>query len=184
VPFDIDYEDTTPGNIISFHLKKGPQTLYGEDAEAIVRNRYGYVQGDIGRLQMQRQFLAVVAKKVTTAPMSKWSGILNEITKNVRTNMNSRDTVFFLKECYSADMSNMFFYTAPGGGITQGQFKWAFGLFEKELLEIVNERFNPRASLITSKNSDIVYVPYADAGIDPGGNNGKDIVDKPPDILR
>lgn len=56
VPQDMDYEGS--------HLSQGYQTLRGDACEFLLRTRYIYSNGDIGRLNMQRQFYAALFRKL------------------------------------------------------------------------------------------------------------------------
>ncbi|MBO4980225.1 MAG: LCP family protein [Clostridia bacterium] len=60
VPCDMDYDDPAQG--LSIHLKKGLQTLSGDEAASFVRFRSGYVRADLGRMDAQKLFLAAFAK--------------------------------------------------------------------------------------------------------------------------
>ncbi len=60
VPCDMDYDD--PEQDLSIHLKKGLQTLTGEQAVAFIRFRSGYLRADLGRMDAQKLFLASFAK--------------------------------------------------------------------------------------------------------------------------
>lgn len=56
VPQDMDYEGS--------HLSEGYQTLNGAACEFLLRTRHIYNNGDIGRLNMQRQFYAALFRKL------------------------------------------------------------------------------------------------------------------------
>ena len=56
IPFDMTYEDEEQG--LSILLKKGRTVLDGSTAEQFVRYRSGYVEGDLGRVDAQKLFLA------------------------------------------------------------------------------------------------------------------------------
>ena len=88
VPYDMKYIDAEQNLEIS--IEKGEQILNGEKALDFVRYRFGYVEGDIGRVDAQKIFL---------------SALLN----TVRERINISSAVSILKECVSkgsTDMSN------------------------------------------------------------------------------
>ena len=62
VPFDMDYEDPAQG--LSIHLKKGVNHLDGNAARKFLRYRSGYLEGDLGRIDAQKLFLAALVKKL------------------------------------------------------------------------------------------------------------------------
>ena len=61
VPFDVDYASLGLGNS---YIPAGYQTLNGEAMEFLLRARKIYPDGDIGRLNMQRQFYAAIFRKL------------------------------------------------------------------------------------------------------------------------
>lgn len=74
VPMDMDYEDSYQGLYI--HLKKGMQKIDGDKAEQLLRYRYGYANADLGRTQVQRDFMIAAfkqhAKASNLGKLSKW----------------------------------------------------------------------------------------------------------------
>lgn len=61
VPFDVDYAAIGEGDSV---IRAGYQTLNGEAMEFLLRARKIYPDGDIGRLNMQRQFYAALFRKL------------------------------------------------------------------------------------------------------------------------
>ena len=67
VPFDMDYDDPTPGQDLHIHLKEGYQKLDGDQAMGLIRWRHNndysvqYPNGDLGRIETQQAFLEAVA---------------------------------------------------------------------------------------------------------------------------
>ncbi|MEZ5184737.1 MAG: LCP family protein [Candidatus Nanopelagicales bacterium] len=59
------YNDANSG----LKVKKGCQTMDGQDALAYVRMRYADPRGDLGRVERQQEFIAAVAKK-TMSPLT------------------------------------------------------------------------------------------------------------------
>ena len=62
VPQDIDYTQVADGGSSVIH--EGYQTLDGAAVEFLLRARKVYADGDIGRLNMQRQFYAALFRKI------------------------------------------------------------------------------------------------------------------------
>ena len=65
VPMDMDYEDPVQDLVI--HLKAGPQTLDGAQAEGLLRFRSGYPSADLGRISTQQDFIKEAAKQKLNA---------------------------------------------------------------------------------------------------------------------
>ena len=61
VPIDMNYDDSAQG--LHIHLTRGWQHLDGSGVEQFVRYRKGWSEGDIGRLQAQKIFVAAFAGK-------------------------------------------------------------------------------------------------------------------------
>lgn len=60
IPFDMTYEDSAQNLLI--RLPAGERILTGEEAVQFVRYRSSYVQGDLGRIDAQKLFLASFLK--------------------------------------------------------------------------------------------------------------------------
>ncbi|MDX3215215.1 LCP family protein [Streptomyces sp. ME02-6991-2B] len=60
IPRDIDDKNS------GLHIKKGKQTLGGDEALAFVRQRYQEAEGDLGRTKNQQKFLAALASQTAT----------------------------------------------------------------------------------------------------------------------
>ena len=64
LPCDMSYRDAAQGLYID--LKKGMTHLDGSLAEQFVRFRSGYIQGDLGRLDAQKLFMAAFIRKIAS----------------------------------------------------------------------------------------------------------------------
>ena len=64
-PSDVNITNINDG-YSGFHGRDGVQTLVGDQALAFVRQRHGLVNGDIGRIQRQQQFLGSVFRTATS----------------------------------------------------------------------------------------------------------------------
>lgn len=60
IPRNIDDKNS------GLHIKKGDQTLTGDEALAFVRQRYQEAEGDLGRTKNQQKFLAALASQTAT----------------------------------------------------------------------------------------------------------------------
>ncbi|OLA32231.1 MAG: hypothetical protein BHW33_00685 [Firmicutes bacterium CAG:137_57_8] len=66
VPMDMFYED--PSQDLYIDLKEGKQKLDGYEAMGLVRFRKGYADQDLGRVDVQRQFLSACMDQWLTLP--------------------------------------------------------------------------------------------------------------------
>lgn len=164
VPDDMIYEDPEQGLYIN--LRKGYQTLTGEQAEGFVRFRYGYVQGDIGRQDAQKLFLSAFMKKVkesiSITNIPKITSLVETMIENMYTDITLSDAVYFMKNLLSVDLSNLTMMTMPcsssGSNVVMNR---------AEMLEIISNHFNVYDTAISDAIFDrdaTFYTPY-DQGI-------------------
>lgn len=148
---DMDYDD--PYQDLHIHLKKGVQTLNGEQAIGFVRYRKGYAEGDLGRVKAQQQFIEAVAKQlVSPATVPKVPKLADIVLSNMDTDLTNGEILWFAKEALEVDMStdlNMF--VLPGHAQMVNRLSYYLP-DEEETLAIVNEYFNPYATPITNLN--------------------------------
>ena len=140
---------SSPG---SERLKKGKQVLDGEHAEQFVRFRSGWASADAGRVDAQKLFLAAFAsqfkEKIT---VGKIDDIVNQVFKNLTTNMAVTDIVYYAKEALSLDFTKTTFVSVPYGdareNVDSGQ--WYVILNRAATLEAINGYFNVYNKAIT-----------------------------------
>ncbi len=142
VPADMYYVDKDQG--LTINLKKGRQTLNGEKAEMFVRYRSGWVQADIGRMDAQKIFMSALLKKVKSSMNATTIvKLTNEVFKNVKTDVDLSDMVYFGKNLLDFDMANMTFMSAPGYSPTPpAGGGWYYVINRQGVLDIINKHFN------------------------------------------
>ncbi|MBQ6949483.1 MAG: LCP family protein [Firmicutes bacterium] len=64
IPFDMKYSDPTADPPLYINIPKGEQVLDGEHAMQFLRYRSGYVEGDLGRVKAQQEFVKSAFKQV------------------------------------------------------------------------------------------------------------------------
>ena len=75
--------------LLVIHLKKGPQTLDGAQAEGLLRFRSGYASADLGRISTQQDFIKEAAKqKLNIKYIFKVFPIMNEISESLDTDLS------------------------------------------------------------------------------------------------
>ena len=90
VPQDMNYDD--PYQNLHIHLKKGMQHLNGEQALGLVRYRYGYEDGDIGRIETQEIFLkALIKKAASLSGAMKIPELIKTMSPYVKTDLSTQD---------------------------------------------------------------------------------------------
>ena len=90
VPIDFCEQDSNRLEIEPICLKKGTQTLNGEQALALSRHRHSLPLGDFQRVQHQQLVVEAISKKVKSIrSVNKFYDILNAISKNIETNVST-----------------------------------------------------------------------------------------------
>ncbi len=88
---EMHYLDRTAKLDINLH--KGRQLLNGSQAHGYVRFRHDEI-GDIGRVQRQQKFInAVIDKLLNPATIVKIPELVNEVMKNIETDMSTTDLI-------------------------------------------------------------------------------------------
>lgn len=119
VPMDMDYED--PYQDLKIHLKKGEQVLDGEQAEGLLRFRSGYANADLGRIDVQQDFIKEAARqKLSFKYIFRIPAVLGEASKNLDTDMSGLDMLSFALKAKGADINNCVLPGAPKymGGVS------------------------------------------------------------------
>jgi len=184
VPRNMDYDDREQN--LHIHLKKGLQVLDGSMAEQFVRfrkgnNGGGYLMGDIERIEVQRRFLTAFLKQTLSFKNAvKIPDMLKIFKETVDTDLSFSELMFFAAGGLDMDLSDIDIYTMPGEPINNYQGGSYFGIYRKEALELINQRFNPYAGQLIEyidimdlpRESGVIYTDYkgsSAAEYDPHG---------------
>ncbi|MEU9730443.1 LCP family protein [Streptomyces sp. NPDC048002] len=136
-----DIKDTKSGA----DLKKGKQTLNGEEALAFVRTRYALAGSDLDRTKNQQKFLAALANQTATP-----STVLNPF-KLYPTMSAGLDTLIVDKEMGLFDLASMFWgmkgvtggegksMNMPISGSTGGNLVWDKAKVKKLVQQLNND---------------------------------------------
>lgn len=155
VPMAMHYEDLSQD--LTIHLEPGPQHLDGYQAMGLVRFRSGYLTGDIGRIEMQHQFLAACAKQfISLGKIPNAGKVLEILSDGLDTNLSAANMAWFLRQALRCDSEDIHFFTAPNDPVMIGGYSYAV-LHKYEWLNLVNERLNPFDTPVTEENVDIAY---------------------------
>ena len=130
LPERLYYADPSQGLYID--LPAGEQLLDGKKAEMLVRYREGYAQGDIGRIDMQKRFLAALFKKVKSSvtPDSIYT-LASSIYPHVRTDVSMPLAAALAVKALGVDTSAVCFVTLPGEAVT-GESGASFYVMSKQ----------------------------------------------------
>lgn len=162
VPYDMDYDDPSPGQNLHIHQAKGYRLLDGQDAMQVVRfrkNNNGSVSlGDIGRTQIQRDFLTAVLKKCLTPEiLLKLPSLVRIFSENVDTDLTVGNILAFAQLAVGMDAeNNVNFNSMPCYGV---MYKGAslVCIQEKAMLKLLNNGINPYQDDIKSSDLQLMY---------------------------
>lgn len=145
-------------------IEKGLQTLNGLQAEKFVRNRgkgqavtQYYDGSDTKRQNMQRIFMAALAKKIKSLSVGELVGIITPAlaSKTITTNLTAEDALKYVKGMQKVDMNNMFIETPPGqSGNYNGQS--VYSIHKDDFAELLNERFRPYGKKYSADELNVV----------------------------
>ncbi|WP_294829887.1 LCP family protein [uncultured Gemmiger sp.] len=106
VPQEMDYEGS--------HLDQGYQTLNGAACEFLLRTRHIYTNGDIGRLNMQRQFYAALFRKLKSIG-NIWdvARLTPAVLNYMETSLSASDLISFAISVLKIDSSKIMICQMP-----------------------------------------------------------------------
>lgn len=137
VPQNMEYHD--PLQDLHISLKEGQQHLDGKQAEQLVRFRSGYANADLGRVDVQQQFMkAFISQTFSKGTMlSNPSIFLNMLFKYnyIDTDAGLFDVVSYAFVLGGIDTANIQTHTLPGkSGYAAGQSVYILNESETEKL--------------------------------------------------
>lgn len=155
VPQALDYED--PWQDLYIHIQPGYQLLDGYSAMGVCRYRSGYIDGDLGRINMQQQFLKACASQFTElGNIPNIGKVVSLVADGVDTNMSSANIAFFIRQALQCKKENINFYTAPNSSDIVHGYSYAI-LDLWNWLPMINEHLNPFEAQVAYENLDVVY---------------------------
>lgn len=183
VPVDMKYFDPTQN--LTINVSKGYQLLDGYNAMGVFRFRSGYANADLGRIEVQQDFLSSVASQmISLGNIPNLGKIVDIISSRVDTNLSAANIAYFARQFLKCSMEDINFHTAPISGSYFGGVSYV-SLNVEPWLQLVNEKLNPYDDDITINDVDILVANYdgsyiyATSGIIAGGPDS--FVDLSPD---
>ena len=101
VPETVSFEGVT--------VEEGEQTLNGEEALTLARERHSATGGDFGRAQAQRLIVEAMIEKVLSMPLSDLPGLVEELTNCITTDYTATELLELATTFYGMDIT---FYSA------------------------------------------------------------------------
>ena len=111
VPFDVDYASLGLGDS---YISAGYQTLKGDAMEFLLRARKIYPDGDIGRLNMQRQFYAALFRKLKSIG-NIWdvAKLTPAVLNYMQTDLSASQLISFAVSLLNVDSNNIMICQLP-----------------------------------------------------------------------
>ena len=170
VPRNMNYDD--PYQDLHIHQEKGYRLLTGDDAMQVLRYRhdndmrYGYPDGDLGRIKTQQAFLtAMVDQLLQIKNVTKINQFIQVFQNNVETDLSFQNILWFAQQAIlgGLSMENVEFVTMPNR--TASCWSRTYQNYQSyvvpnadELLELVNTKLSPYTEVFTLSDLDIMSV--------------------------
>ncbi|MEG0614485.1 MAG: LCP family protein [Oscillospiraceae bacterium] len=156
VPIDMPYQI---GNMELGIIPKGKQVLDGEHAEWLVRHRHTYYDQDIGRIKIQRLFLASAMQQAQKIGLKEVTKLIPAVYGNLTTDLTVNDMTGYVGTVLNLDMSNIHVYMIPGEGVTyKGQSVWT--AHYNETADMLNAYFRPYTDKVTVDKLNITELAH------------------------
>ena len=154
VPMDMKYRDGAQN--LDIDIKAGYQKLSGDDAVKVLRFRKGYANGDLGRINVQHDFIKAMAEQILDiGNIPNLSSAIEIYQEHVQSNLTAGNILFYAKHFLKMDMENIQFVNMPQmkGGLVNGQ-SFIF-INPTKWVTVINEYLNPYKADITQRNLSI-----------------------------
>jgi len=156
VPQVLSYVDA--GQDLYIDLQPGYQHLDGYQAMGLCRYRSGYVDGDVGRINMQHEFLKACAGQfISLGNIPNISDVVDILSSGLHTDMSAANIAFFIRQALLCDSEDISFYTVPTTPATVHGYSYAL-VDVSDWLQLLNEHLNPYETDVGWGNVDIVYL--------------------------
>ena len=162
VPFDMNYDDPTPGQDLHIHQEAGYRLLDGRDAMEVIRFRKNndgtHALGGSGRTAIQRDFLTAVIKECLQPDiLLKLPALAQIFTENVSTDLSVGNILAFAQLAIGMDAEeDVKFVSLPWTGVSYDGASLVLAN-EKELLLLLNDGLNPYVGEIQSSDLQLMY---------------------------
>lgn len=166
LPCPISYTSAKTGELVT--IEKGHQHLMGEGAIQFVRYRKGYLEGDIGRVDAQKQFMWAVFSKIgQQTDISALFSLAKVLYRRVHTNIPLPTLLLCARQLYlNASATKLTFITLPGQSVRQKTNRglWYYAVCKAEAERVMQSyfgggTFDPTQTL-NCKTSDAISAIY------------------------
>jgi LCP family protein required for cell wall assembly len=113
VPMNIkkDMRYTSKSQDLYINIKAGEQVLDGDKAVQYLRFRSGYVNGDLGRVEAQQEFVKSAIKQAMEMQLTT---VANTVVENVDSDITNRAILYLAGKAIGMDSANVKSFLLPG----------------------------------------------------------------------
>ncbi|HOP10155.1 MAG TPA: LCP family protein [Oscillospiraceae bacterium] len=123
-------------------LTAGEHVLDGTTAELFVRFRSGYFQGDLGRVEAQKRFLAAAMKRAKELSAAELTALMTgEVISEVESDLTAGQLVELARFLREVSLENVNGYTLPGVEFDSVEGLACYAVNRKALLSLLNTEF-------------------------------------------
>lgn len=154
VPQQITFTDTRIG--LDVTLEPGMQHLDGDEALGLLRFRYGYYNQDLGRQDVQKQFLkACMEQWFKPSNLGKILDALDLFQQQSLSSLSTGNYLWFGWNLLRCGFSNISTDTLPGYATYIGDQSY-YVLYPGEVADLIQDKYNPYKVTITQDDLNIV----------------------------
>ena len=128
---------------------------------ALVRYRQGYTSGDLGRLEIQHDFLKACASQfITLGNIPNARAVIRTLEENLSTDLTGANIAWFMRQALLCKSEDIHFDTLPTEPRNIQNYSYAVPHID-EWLSMLNSTINPLDREIGYGDLDIVYCGWA-----------------------
>ena len=155
VEFNVPQAMTSSGIDGGVKLEAGLQHLTGEQALGLIRFRYGYENQDLGRQDVQKNFIKACLEQWTKPEnFDKLKDVLALVKAQSFTDLSTANFAWFGFHLLRCGFSNIYTDTLPGYATMIGDQSY-YVLYPGEVASMIQDRYNPYETEITREMLDI-----------------------------
>jgi len=147
VPVAMHYED--PYQDLYIDLQPGKQHLDGQSAAHLLRFRSGYYNADLGRVEIQQEFVKALAEQcLQLSKLPKLGSVVSVLSEELVSNLTTGNLAWLGLQLLQTD--DLQTHTMPGsadGIYLQGQNYYV--IYGLDTLALINESYSPLKTEIT-----------------------------------
>ncbi|MEA5050865.1 MAG: LCP family protein [Oscillospiraceae bacterium] len=139
-------------------LDPGTHTLNGEMAEVFVRYRDS--NGDLGRMDVQRYFMAALLNKALTLSTGQLASLVNAVMPYLETDFTVSEMISLGMEAKKYSMDSISTVSVPGEGVYP-YTRWnldVWSVHQQALADLLNKYMRPYSDDVPSEDLNVVEI--------------------------